>query len=92
MTTQLLRYTNTDGGISIPAASEFPFGPYVRDHLPKLTVGVNAGRNTVTLLNQAGPLASDVANGTAWIYNVATGEIIANANELAADGTPYHAF
>ncbi len=89
---QLIRHSNAAGRVSIPADPDYPFGPYLRDDLPKLTVGANAGLNTVTVVNQAAPLATDVANGSAWIYNLATGEIIANADQLAGDGTPYHNF
>ena len=91
MITQLTKPTNAQGWIVGDPAS-LPFGPYLRNHLPKLTVGPNAGRSDVTVVNQAAAAAVDAGAGTAWIYNVATGQIIANASEVGSDGITYDAY
>ena len=86
--TQLIEATNSQGWITGALATR-RYGPYIRGQLPKLTVGTNAGKNTVTVLNQAAAPAVDVPSGTAWIYNVATGQIIPNDAGTAVDGTAY---
>ena len=89
--TQLTQFSKLDGTVSATPDAAFPFGPYIRGSLPKLTVGTNIGKNTVAVVNQSAALAVNVAGGTAWIYNVATGEIIANADNTGTDGTTYDA-
>lgn len=89
---QLTQFSKLDGTVSATPDPAFPFGPYVRGKLPKLTVGSNTSQNTIAVLNQTAALTVDVAGGTGWIYNVATGEIIANADDIANDGTTYNTF
>ena len=91
-TTQLTQYSKADGTVSATPDAAFPFGPYIRGNLPKLTVGTNIGKNTVEMKNQAADLAVNVAGGTGWIYNVATGQIMANADDAANAGGTYDAF
>ncbi|MCK4628632.1 MAG: type II secretion system protein [Sedimentisphaerales bacterium] len=83
---QLTMYSKADGSCSADKNSAFPFGPYLRNGFPKLTVGVNAGKNTVNIVNQVTPLTSTSADGNGWVYSVATGQIIANADQTGNDG------
>ena len=89
---QLTKYSKADGTISATPDAAFPFGPYIRGNLPKLTVGTNIGKNTVEMKNQAADLAVNVAGGTGWIYNVATGQIMPNADDAANGGGTYDTF
>ena len=87
LVSQLTMYSKADGSCSADKNSAFPFGPYLRNGFPNLTVGLNAGKNTVNIVNQVTPLTSTPANGNGWVYNVATGQIIANADQVGNDGT-----
>jgi len=87
--TQLTQFSKADGTVSATPDAAFPYGPYIRGSLPKLTVGTNIGKNTVSVLNQSAALGVNVGGGTGWIYNVATGEIIANADDTGNDGSTY---
>ena len=90
--TQLTQYSNTAGVVSAAKDPLFPYGPYLRNSIPGIPVGTNAGVNTVNVLNQAGVLASAVADGKGWVYNIQTGEFIANDDSLGNDGVAYDAF
>jgi len=58
--------------------------------VPRISSGSkNAGENSLQMMIQIQPLTADPPNGKGWIYNRVTGEIIANANKLGSDGTPY---
>jgi prepilin-type N-terminal cleavage/methylation domain-containing protein len=86
---QLTMYSNAQGGCSANKDAAFPFGPYLRGDFPKLPVGANAGKNTVTMSAVATPLASSPIDGKGWVYSTVTGQIIANADETGADGDTY---
>ena len=88
---QLTLYSDADGNCSADKGAAFPYGPYIRGNFPNLSVGVNNGENAVTMLNQATPCTSTPGNGNGWVYNTNTGQIIANADELGADGVAYDA-
>ena len=90
--TQLLQWTKANGTVSANQDAAFPYGPYIRGKLPKLTVGANVGVSTFTVVNQATPLTTSIADGTAWVYNVATGELIANADALGTNGDAYSTY
>jgi prepilin-type N-terminal cleavage/methylation domain-containing protein len=89
---QLINISSARGIITGAAGEELSFGPYIRKRLPNLTVGPNAGTNGLTVVNQATPLSTDLGTGSAWIFNLATGEIIPNADDIASDGTAYSTF
>ncbi|MBI4580990.1 MAG: prepilin-type N-terminal cleavage/methylation domain-containing protein [Planctomycetes bacterium] len=63
------------------------YGPYLLK-IPPLTVGANAGKNTVTVGN-TGPAAGGT---TGWVYNYKSGQLIANCadTELAENGTKFN--
>ena len=89
---QLTQYSKLDGTVSATPDPAFPFGPYIRGNLPKLTVGTNNSQNDITVVNQAAAVAVNIGAGTGWVYNVATGEIIANADDTGADGATYDTY
>ena len=60
---QLIMYSDADGNVSDAKGAAFPFGPYIRGTFPALPVGANAGKNGVTVVNQAGLLAASPADG-----------------------------
>ena len=82
-------YSNADGVVSANKDSSFPLGPYIRRDIPKLTVGANAGSNDVAFKDNTQPIPADPSSGRGWMFNVQTGQIIANATELGANGIPY---
>ena len=92
LVSQLTMYSKADGTVSADKDPAFPYGPYIRGEFPNLPVGTNAGESTVTVLDQITPLASTPADGKGWVYNLATGQIIANASETSAEGTTYDGF
>jgi len=86
---QLIQYSKQDGTVSVDKDAAFPYGPYIRITFPALPVGLNAGKKTITVVNQVTPLVATPGNGTGWVYNTATGEIIANSSDLGNDGFAY---
>ncbi len=86
---QLKQYSNSDGQVSVAKNPAFPFGPYIRGRIPCLTVGAKAGNRSLMVVDQPGPLTTDLGGDRAWIYNVATGEFIPNAPEIGSNGQPY---
>ena len=86
---QLTMYSDAAGAVSADKNPLFPFGPYIRGDFPRLPLGANKGKATVTVLNQAAALTATPADGNGWVYNTQTGEVIANADDTANDGTTY---
>jgi len=86
---QLTMYSDATGSVSANKDPLFPYGPYIRGDFPRLPLGDNKGQATVTVVNLATPLAATPADGNGWVYNTQTGEIIANADDAANDGTTY---
>ena len=89
---QLTMYSDDDGTVSANKDDAFPFGPYVRGKFPSLPVGANAGESTVNVLDQVSPVAAAPGDGKAWVYNSATGQIIANADETGNDGDTFDTY
>jgi len=89
---QLTMYSNKAGAVSADKDAAFPFGPYVRGNFPRLPAGINAGKSTVTVVNQAAPLTAAPGDGTGWVYNTATGQVIANATAVGNDGSGYDTY
>jgi len=81
---QLTTYTDEQGNTSATRDNTHIFGPYLRE-IPSIKVGPLKGLNTV----------SDTAeDGSAWLYDQATGTIRANyaAGVVDARNTPYNAY
>ncbi len=86
---QLIEYSDKDGNVSANKSSSYPYGPYIRGKFPALPVGTNAGKRTVTVVDQASPPTASPGDGTGWVYNVQTGQIIANDTGTGNDGVTY---
>ena len=86
---QLTMYSNSSGEVTSNKDPDYPFGPYVRGTFPASPIGDNKGKATVTVVNQVGPLTSTPGDGTGWVYNSKSGEIIANTDDTANDGTTF---
>jgi len=86
---QLTMYTNANGEYSEDKDPAFPHGPYLRSGIPKQTVGQFAGKTTVRIFEQDTPLATNSGGQPGWCYNITTGQIIANSDDLGSDGIAY---
>ncbi len=75
---QLLQYSKKTGETSATKTGDYIYGPYLRKDIPPLPVGAKAGSREVKVAN-TGP-AYDESSTAGWVYNYATGEVIANAN------------
>lgn len=82
---QLLKYTDARGNVADKKDATHIYGPYLRKGIPPLPVGKNKGANTVSVANNGPECAVD--DGTGWVYNSDSGEIIANADDLDESGT-----
>ncbi len=82
---QLLKYSDAMGRVADTKDATHVYGPYLRDGIPPLPVGKNKGAKTVNVANN-GPVCA-VEDGTGWVYNSDSGEIIANADDLDESGT-----
>jgi len=89
---QLTKYSDASGNCSVDKNAAFPYGPYVRGNFPNLPVGANAGTGTINIVNQVAPLTSNPVDTKGWVFNVATGQIIANADETGNDGIAFDAY
>ncbi len=86
---QLTRYTNRDGQVAAQADAEHSFGPYLRDGLPHSPLVPARATPRVLVVNQAPPVAPVAGDEAAWIFNLATGTVIANSTERDQAGRPY---
>ena len=87
----LTKYSNKSGTTADAkdTASGTVYGPYLHK-IPPLTVGANAGKNSVTVA-----VTAPVAGGaTGWVYSSKTGQIIANCadTEVGESGTKYNSW
>lgn len=87
---QLTLATNLAGQTATPGTSGYPFGPYLMGQLP--TNPYNGGSGVVVKTGAIGPsdIDPDAMQGTVkvgWIYSSLTGQVIANTEGEAADGT-----
>ncbi|HNO77766.1 MAG TPA: prepilin-type N-terminal cleavage/methylation domain-containing protein [Phycisphaerae bacterium] len=78
MVDQLTKFSDIDGKTgAFNAATGIIYGPYLRNGIPPLPVGANAGSKDV-LFGAASPPAVSEGSGEGWVYNQNTGEIRAN--------------
>jgi len=87
---QLILYTDAEGNCSTVKDATYIYGPYLRKDIPPLPIGKNKGSTLISTANN-GPYSA-VEDGTGWVYNYETGEIIANADETDDSGTPYEQY
>jgi general secretion pathway protein G len=85
---QLTTYSDKAGTVADArdTANDIIYGPYLLK-IPPLTVGANAGANSVTVVT--GATAPAVAGTTGWVYNCDSGQIIANSDASSDQGTTY---
>lgn len=83
MVDQLTKFSSIDGTVgAFNASTGIIYGPYLRNGLPPLPIGANAG-STDVLFGSASPPAVSEGSGEGWVYNQSTGEI--RANTVAKD-------
>lgn len=92
LVSQLTMYSKADGTVSSDKDPTFPFGPYLRGNFPALTVGINAGLNSIDVVNNKSALPFLPPFTTGWRYNTATGQIIANNDEKDSNGSFYYKY
>ena len=83
----LTKFSNADGVTSDTKSSSHPFGPYVTNAVPGITVGPLQGENGVAMTSSTSNLTADASPSKAWKYSTATGQIIANTQQTASDGS-----
>lgn len=82
---QLTKYSNALGDVSLTPSAAHAFGPYLQ-RMPPLPVGGNNGKNAVAIDATNSPPVV-VVGPEGWVYNPATGEIIANSDDPTRDGS-----
>lgn len=85
--TKLTGYTDSTGAAW---TSGHKYGPYVAA-IPVCPVG-GMSSPTAILISTASPPTVVETNGEGWVYNVTTGEILANTNSSDAAGTDYKTY
>jgi len=81
---QLVKHSNSQGGVSSGGSQSHPFGPYLRA-MPPVPVGPNKGEKTIAIdVVNSPPLVTGGPEG--WVYNPLTGEVIANTDQPNAEG------
>jgi len=82
---QLTKYSNASGAVSLSPAATHTLGPYVQ-RIPPLPVGGNKGKDGVAIdVANMPPLV--VVSSDGWVYNPATGELIANSDDPNHDSS-----
>lgn len=82
---QMTQHTNAFGETSKTPSDEFKFGPYL-DQIPENPVN----KNKDVRLVEAGQIITGAASGDyGWIYQPATGAIVANIEGSDKRGIPY---
>ncbi len=82
---QMTQYSSYDGQVSASRDTAHPYGPYLR-RVPPLPVCDHRGSTTVAVdAANSPPLVVPGSDG--WVYNPASGEIIANCDDANRDGT-----
>ncbi|NOX59988.1 MAG: prepilin-type N-terminal cleavage/methylation domain-containing protein [Planctomycetes bacterium] len=64
------------------------YGPYLRNGLPPLPIGANAGSKDVVFATASPPAVAE-SGGEGWVYNKTTGEIKANTVATDESGDNY---
>ena len=88
---QLTEYSAVNGKTGAPDPAATPpliYGPYLRNGVPPLSVGVNAGSTEIKFDGNSPPETKE-GGGHGWMYNPETGEIIANTTATDESGKPY---
>jgi hypothetical protein len=81
---QLTKFSDVTGKTgAYNASTGIIYGPYLRNGMPPLPIGANAGSTDVLFDSTNSPPAVVEGGGEGWVYNPNTGEI--RANTLATD-------
>lgn len=80
---QLTQKTDANGNVGTTAGTHI-YGPYLRGGLPPLPVCANKGKVTVVLVAVA---PTYQATGEGWVYDTASGAIMANCDTDADEQT-----
>ena len=90
---QLSGKTNIAGTVGDPVdPAVHIYGPYLRgSSLPPLPVGPNKGATGLKIGN-TGPAVDESTTTAGWVYNFATGDIIANTDDEDEQGTKYDTY
>jgi len=84
MVDQLTKHSDINGKTGAYApGSGIIYGPYLRNGIPPLPVGANAGSTDVLFDSTNSPPVVSETSGEGWVYNPNTGEI--RANTVATD-------
>lgn len=89
---QLLNTTNANGNVG-STPGEHIYGPYLSDRVP-VPVGPNVGASGVVMTTTSPPtLAVDEAlTQRGWVFNYATGRLIANTDDLDHKGVGFDTY
>ena len=87
-----LTSTTDIGGTVGSTAGVHIYGPYLRgSSFPPLEVGPNKGATGVILAN-TGPAVDESTTTAGWVYNFATGDLIANTDDTDESGKQYDTY
>ncbi|MBI9017012.1 MAG: hypothetical protein JEZ07_07120 [Phycisphaerae bacterium] len=86
---QLTLFSDINGHTSVQRDENYVYGPYLRNGIPVLPVGDNAGKSTVKIISEPIPPKADLQTSVGWVFNVNTGQIIPNAQGCGSDGVSY---
>ncbi len=75
---QLTKKTNAAGATTGP---DLLYGPYLRGGFPPIPVGPNVGAKGVIMDNTTPATVDEAQLTKGWVYDFATGEIIANTDD-----------
>lgn len=90
MKNHLIQYSTEAGAVQATRDASHKFGPYLAA-FPPCPVG-NPSDPTGVLISATSPPTVDTTNGEGWVYNLSTGEIIANTNASDASGKTYKSY
>jgi prepilin-type N-terminal cleavage/methylation domain-containing protein len=90
---QLTKFTDANGDAVASKDATHIYGPYLRANIPAIPVGPNKGAATAkkVKVGNTGPTVSE-ATGEGWVYNYATGDIIANTDDTDESGVAYNTY
>jgi hypothetical protein len=83
MVAQLTQFSDGHGNTSPTRTRRHVYGPYLRD-IPVMPIGLHRGKTTVAIDGRGG--------SGAWVYDVRSGGIWANAPELDLEGRTYASY
>jgi prepilin-type N-terminal cleavage/methylation domain-containing protein len=91
---QMTQYSDASGQTSATLdRTNYPFGPYLKTGIPRNPIMEADASGTVVpdsvkVIASTGALSPDGASTTTgWVFNTSTGELIANCDDTAVDGT-----